>query len=93
MSGGLKKKGFLTALTTMIKKDPTISIRKQVKEVKVYKKTVLTIIKKGLSSDDNTRDYALWGVIEKNTTSHLNVLSLQTAVEEGRNKRIYFGGM
>ena len=45
---GLKKKrkeSFLTALATMIKKDPTTSIRKRANELKVREKTVRTTIK------------------------------------------------
>ena len=41
-SEGLNKKqkeGFLTALAMVIRKDPTILIRKHANEVKVYKKT------------------------------------------------------
>ena len=46
------KKGFLTALTTVIK-DPTTSIRKHANELKVYKKTVKTAIKRDLSPNLN----------------------------------------
>ena len=34
-----EKKAFLTALATVIKKDPTTSIRKNANELKVHKKT------------------------------------------------------
>ena len=50
------KRKFLTALTTMIKKDPTKSIRKHANELKVYKKTVRTAIKQDLSPDLNSLD-------------------------------------
>ena len=76
-SGGLKKKGFLTALTTAIKKDPTNSLRKHANKLKVYQKTVRTGIKQDLSLD-----YAIWVVLENkiNATSHSNIGSLKTAV-------------
>ena len=48
MSRGLnqkRKEVFLTDLTMAIKKEPTISIRKHINELKVYKKTVRTAIK------------------------------------------------
>ena len=40
-SGGFNKrwKGFLTALTAAIKKDPTMSIREHTNELKVHEKT------------------------------------------------------
>ena len=50
-SGGLNKKqkeGFLTVLVTVIKKDPTTSIRKHANELKVHEKTVRTAIKRDL---------------------------------------------
>ena len=53
-SGGLNKKqkeGVLTALATVIKKGPIISIRKQVNELKGPEKTVGTAIKQDLSRD------------------------------------------
>ena len=53
-SGGLnqkRKEGFLTALTTVIKKDPTASIRKHADELKVLEKTARTAIKQDLSLD------------------------------------------
>ena len=40
-----RKEGFLTAPATAIKKDPTISIRKQANELKIHQKTVRTAIK------------------------------------------------
>ena len=49
-----KKKCFLTALTTMIKKDPTVSIRKFANELTVHKKTVRTAIKQDLSPNLNS---------------------------------------
>ena len=51
-SGGLNKKrkeGFLIALVTAIKKDPTSSIIKHVNELKVHEKTVRTAIKQDLT--------------------------------------------
>ena len=72
----------------MIKKDLTISIRKHVNELKVHKKTIRTAIKQDLSRDLNTLDYAIWGVLENKTiaTSHPNIGSFTTAVEEEWNK-------
>ena len=43
------KEGFLTALSTAIKKDPTTSIRKHTMELKVHEKTMRTAIKQDLS--------------------------------------------
>ena len=101
-SGGLNKKqkeGFLTALVTAIKKDPTTLIRKHANELKVHKKeTVKTTIKQDLSPDLISPDYIIWGVLENktNATSHPRIRSLKTARKEEWNKhvwRIYFEGM
>ena len=45
-------------------------------------------IKQDLSPDLNLLDYTKWGVLENktNATSHQNIGSLQTAIEEERNK-------
>ena len=43
-----KRKGFLTALTTAIKTDPTAPLRKHVNELKVHEKIVRTAIKQDL---------------------------------------------
>ena len=79
--GGLnkKRKGFLTAFATPIKKDPTMSIRKHVNEFKVHVKTVRTEIKQELSADLNPLDYAIWDILEikTNETSHLTIGSLK----------------
>ena len=40
-----KRKGFLTALATTIRKDPTTSISELTNELKVHKKTVMASIK------------------------------------------------
>ena len=48
--------GFLTALATAIKKDPSTSIRKHANELKVGKKTVRTAIKQDLSPNLNPLD-------------------------------------
>ena len=64
-SGGLNKKqkeGFLIALTTAIKKDPTTSIRKHANELIVQKKTGRTAIKQDLSPDFNPIDFTIWGI-------------------------------
>ena len=49
-----KKKGFLTALVTAIKKDPTTSRRKHTNELKVHEKTARTAIKQDLTPDFNS---------------------------------------
>ena len=56
--------GFLTAFATVIKKDPTTSIRKHANELKVHEKTVRTEIKQDLSPDLNPFENAIWGVLE-----------------------------
>ena len=53
-SGGLikkRKEGFLTAVASVIKKDPTTSIKKHANELKVHKKTSRIEIKQDLSPD------------------------------------------
>ena len=47
-----------------------------------------TAIKQNLSTDLNTLDYAIWRVLENKTiaTSHSNIVSLKTAIEEEWNK-------
>ena len=47
-----------------------------------------TEIKQDLSTDLDPLDYAIWGVLENktNATSHQNIGSLETAIEEERNK-------
>ena len=83
-----KQKGFLTSLATAIKKEPTTSIRKHTKELKVHEKTVRTAIKQDLSPVFNPLDYSIWDVLENktNATSHPNIGSLKTAIEEEWNK-------
>ena len=78
---------FLTALAKAIKKDPTTSIRKLANELKVHEKTVRTAIRQDLNPDLNL-DCAIWDVLENktNVTSHLNIGSLKTAIEEEWNK-------
>ena len=82
-----KKKAFLTVLAKAIKKDPTTSIRKHANELKVHEKTVRTAIRQDLNPDLNL-DCAIWDVLENktNVTSHLNIGSLKTAIEEKWNK-------
>ena len=58
------KEGFLTALASAIKKDPTKSIRKYANELKVHEKTVKTAIKQDLSPDVNSLDYGIWDILE-----------------------------
>ena len=62
--------------------------RKHSNELLVHKKTVRIAIKQDLSPDLNSLDYAIWGVLENktNATSHLNIGSLKTAIEEEWNK-------
>ena len=54
----------------------------------VHEKTVRTAIKQDLSPDLNPIDYAIFGVLEKktNASSHPNIGSLKTAIEEEWNK-------
>ena len=54
-----RKEGFLTALATAIKKDPTMSIREHANELKAHEKTVKTAIKQDLSPVLNPLDYAI----------------------------------
>ena len=81
-----RKEGFLTALDTA--RVPTTSIGKHANELKVYEKTVRTVIKQDLSRDFNPLDYAMWGVLENksNATSHPDIGSLKTAIEEEWNE-------
>ena len=61
-----------------------MSIRKHTKELKIHEKTVRTAMKQNLSLERNPFDYTIWGVWESktNTTSHSNIGSLKTAIEE-----------
>ena len=79
-----QKTNILTALATTLKKDPTTSIRKHTKELKVHEKTVRTAIKQDLSPDLNPLDYAIRSVLENktNATAHPNIGSLKTVFEE-----------
>ena len=72
----------------MIKSDPTTSIRKHANESRVHEKTVGTAIKQDLSPDLNLLGYTRRGVLENktNTTSHQNVCTFKTAIEEEWNK-------
>ena len=86
VSGGLnknQKEGFLTALTMVIKKDLTTSIKKHANKLKVDDKTVWTAIKQDLSLDP--LDYAVW-VFFRNAISHPNIGSLKTGIKEEWNK-------
>ena len=59
---GLNKKlkeGFLISFAMVIKKNPTMSIRKHTNKLKVHEKTVRSVIKQDLSPDFNTFDYAI----------------------------------
>ena len=77
-----QKEGFLTVITTTIKKDPTTLIRKHKNELKVLKKTVKTAIKQDLSPDHNPTLIMLCDVSENktNATSHPNIGLLKTAI-------------
>ena len=68
----------------LIKKDPTTTIRKPASELKVHEKTVKTAIKQFLSPDLKLLGHAIWSVLEnkRNATSHPNIGSLKTAMEE-----------
>ena len=78
------RKCFFTALTTVIKKDPTTSIRKHAYELKVHKKTMRTGVKSDLSLDFNCPDFALWDIFDNktNANSHPNIGSLKIAIKE-----------
>ena len=82
-----RKEGFLTAPATAIKKVPITSLRKHANELKAHEKTVRSTIRQDLSSDHNRLDYAMWGVLENktNATSHPNIGSLKTSIEEKWN--------
>ena len=80
------KKIFLTALTSVIKKDPATSIRKHANELNVHKRTMKTAVKQDWSPDHNHDDYDICGVIEKNATSHPNIGLLKNAIEKEWNK-------
>ena len=73
---------------TVIKKDSTMSIRKHSNELKVHKKTVRTAIKQDLNPDLNPLNYTIWSIFENktNATSHPNIGSLKTTIEEEWNK-------
>ena len=88
-----QKEGFLTVLATVVKNDPKTFIRKHANELKVHKKkkkkTVSSAIKQNLSPDHNPLCYTISNVLENktNATSHRNVGSLKTAIEEEKNKK------
>ena len=93
-----RKKGFLTALSMAIKKDPTTSIKEHANELKVHRKIVRTTIKEDLSLDINSLDYAIWNVTENkaNATPHTYIDSFRTVYwgVMGLNVgRIYFDSM
>ena len=72
----------------MIKKDPTTFIRKHANELKVHEKTARTAIKQDSSPNLKLLDYIVSGVLENktNASSHPNIGSLKTAIEEEWNK-------
>ena len=72
----------------MIKKDLIKPIRKHANELKVHEKTVRTAIKQDLSPDHNTLVNAILSVLENitNVTTHPNIGSVKTAIEEEWNK-------
>ena len=61
-----------------------MSVRKHTNELKESEKTVRTAIKQDLSPERNTLVYVIWAVLENktNATSHPNISSLKTAIEE-----------
>ena len=65
-----------------------MSIRKHANELKVREKTVRTAIKQDLSPDLDPLHDAIWSIFENKTngTSHPNIGSLKTAIEEEWNK-------
>ena len=72
-----------------------MSIRKYANELKIHEKTVRTAIKQNLSPDLNPLDYIIWGVLENkvNATSHPNIGSLKTAIEEFEDMQIILKGV
>ena len=82
------KRSLLTALAMVIKKDSTTSIGKYANELKVYEKTVWTVVKEDLSPNLSPFNCAIWGVLENktNATSHPYIGSLKTVIEEEWNK-------
>ena len=71
----------------MIKNDLTTSIRKHTNELKVHEK--IEDSKQDFSPECTPLLYwTLWGVLENktNATSHSNIGSLKTAIEEEWNK-------
>ena len=85
LSNQKQKEGFFFI---PIKMDPTTSIRMYSYELKVKEKIVRTAIKQDLSPDLNPLDYTIWGILENktNVTSHPNIGSLKSAVEEKGKK-------
>ena len=72
----------------MIKKGPSTSIRKHADELKVHEETVKTSIKQFSSTDFNSLDYAIQGVLENktNTNFHPDIGSLKIAIEKEWDK-------
>ena len=64
----------------MIKKDPTVSIRKFANELIVHKKTVRTAIKQDLSPNLNSPLITLYLENKTNAASHPNIVSLTTTI-------------
>ena len=60
-----RKEGFFTALDTVVKKDPTRSIRNHSDELKVHKKVVRRAIKQDLGPDLNSFGYAITDILKK----------------------------
>ena len=89
-----KRKKAFKLLAAAIKKDPTTSVRKHADELKVHKKSVRTVIKQDLRPDLKPLDYHIWGVLEDkaNTTSHPNMGSLKTDIEEECQKNLFWRG-
>ena len=71
-----RKQGLLTAFATVIKKDPTTSIRMFADELKVHEKTVKTAIKQRLSPDFNPLDYTIWGILDNKKKKKWNFPSI-----------------
>ena len=85
-----KNENSLTALAPAINKDLTTPTRKHGNELETHEKTLKTAIKEDLKPDLNhtSLDYDLWGILENksNATTHPNIGSLKTAIEEEWNK-------
>ena len=87
-SGGLDKKRRLFNQSRYGDREEFHNINKNASELKDQEKTVKTANKQDLSPDLYLLDYAIWGILENktNATSHPNIGSLKTTIEEEEKK-------